>query len=636
MAAIISDKFRIFNAQQFLESLSEGANDAASDRTLMYFFVGRPQGWNSFLEIYSKNAVAFAGGGGTFAYVSQDDNGTYNIATSPWSARIEEVYDNSLVLSNVGAGGGSALSTPLPGARIEGWSGSDPTNAATGADTGAEAFAGVYRYATEDAPPGPLDHQLEKFAVYDEIIAAKRIKSEFARAVVTRYDWNPLATEKRFDMYKPDYTETTTGQVGKGSFTSATELGAAKFYLINGKYEVFKCLYNGEFPGRTLPDPQYQPDTSPGAGAGTFSNGIFTDGAAAVVSATSGYVWKYMYTMPTNDVIRFLSTNFLPINEATESTRAATAGAAVDGAIDIVLVEAVGSGLPNGTHYAPINGDGQLAGGTEAVVKIVVDSGAIESTEVVVKGAGYTYGEVRLVDGATVGGIKTGLYSDQGLTSARSGVSGVGALEVVIGPEGGHGSADMEAELNAKRVMTNIRLTYAEGAGDFPVDNDFRRIGIIKDPTEWGSSINKMTEDTASGLYVLRINGATADYTSDETITQALAGGGTAKGTVVSWVLDEGSTTNGTLKYLQTPEFHKDQGIVRAFDASAPVVGSNSLASGTVTTGDTGTFLGVPVTSGQGNPQIEPNSGDIIYIENRRLITRAPDQIEDIKLVIEF
>ena len=199
-----------------------------------------------------------------------------------------------------------------------------------GADTGAEARAGVYRYATEDAPPTPLDNQLEKFAVYDEIIAAKRIKSEFARAVVTRYDWNPLATEKRFDMYKPDYTETTTGQVGKGSFTSATELGAAKFYLINGKYEVFKCLYNGEFPGRTLPDPQFI-NLILLLGAGlepTFSNGIFTDGATvAAVSATSGYVWKYMYTIPTNDVIRFLSTNFLPINEATESTRAATASA---------------------------------------------------------------------------------------------------------------------------------------------------------------------------------------------------------------------------------------------------------------------------------------------------------------------
>ena len=30
--------------------------------------------------------------------------------------------------------------------------------------------------------------------------------------------------------------------------------------------------------------------------------------------------------------------------------------------------------------------------------------------------------------------------------------------------------------------MTNIRLTYSEGSGDFPVDNDFRRIGIIADP----------------------------------------------------------------------------------------------------------------------------------------------------------
>ena len=41
MAAIISEKFRIFNAKQFLESLSEGANDADAARTMMYFFVGR-------------------------------------------------------------------------------------------------------------------------------------------------------------------------------------------------------------------------------------------------------------------------------------------------------------------------------------------------------------------------------------------------------------------------------------------------------------------------------------------------------------------------------------------------------------------------------------------------------------------
>ena len=40
--------------------------------------------------------------------------------------------------------------------------------------------------------------------------------------------------------------------------------------------------------------------------------------------------------------------------------------------------------------------------------------------------------------------------------------------------------------------------------------------------------------------------------------------------------------------------------------------------------------------SGLAPAEIKNNSGEIIYVENRRLITRAPDQIEDIKLVIEF
>jgi len=47
-------------------------------------------------------------------------------------------------------------------------------------------------------------------------------------------------------------------------------------------------------------------------------------------------------------------------------------------------------------------------------------------------------------------------------------------------------------------------------------------------------------------------------------------------------------------------------------------------------------LLGVTFSSGLAAPEIENNSGNVIYVENRRLITRAPDQIEDIKLVIEF
>lgn len=634
MAAIISDKFRIFNAKQFLESLSEpvGGGQDSAEKTRMYFFVGRPQRWDAFLEIFSANATAFVAN--QSVYVASDDNGTYTWANSPFRATIEEVYDNSLILSNVTP---SVNSAPLPGATLEGWNGS--------ADTGAEAKAGVYRYATEDTPPTPLDNQGEKFDVYDEIIAAKRITDQFARSVVTRYDWNLLATEPRFDMWKPDYSATTTGQVGKQSTTGASNIGDAKFYVVNSNYEVFKCLYNGEFPGQVDPNPVYEPKTTPSAGQGTYNagTGIFTEAADTTVAAAagSGYIWKYMYTIPTDDVLRFLSTNFMPINlgatpySTAESTRAATEALAVDGAIDICLIEDRGSGLPNGTHYAPVLGDGQVSG-TEAVAEIVVSGGTIDSVRMVTPGAGYTYGSIALADGATVGGLKYGLYQNQTLTNARTGVTGTGALEPILPPQGGHGS-DFELELNAKRVMTNIRLTYAEGSGDFPVDNDFRRIGIIKDPFNWGTT-DFATLDTLNGLYAVKISGTGGtDYVQDEVITQPLAGGGTARGTVVSWTLDSGSTTEGVLKYIQSPDLHSDQGVVRPFEAGTPITGADSLSAGSPDASTTATtLLGVSFTNGFGVPEIEPNSGDIIYVENRRLITRAADQIEDIKLVIEF
>jgi len=468
----------------------------------------------------------------------------------------------------------------------------------------AKANDDYYMFVSSIGGIEPIDSATSQNEFLEKTLFAKKIRNQDINFMIKYYPWQRGVV----------YTE----------YDDKVDLDGLNFYAVVGPndndtddYRVYKCLNNNEGVGSQAPP--------------TFDAANVNQ----IYETADGYVWKYMYTIPTDDVLRFLSTNFLPINLATESTRSATVAAAIDGALEIALVEEVGAGLPNGTHFAPVNGDGQLSGGSEAVVEIIVSGGAITSTKVVQTGAGYTYGSVALTDGSTTGGIKTGLYSDSALTSARTGVTGTGAVEIVIGPEGGHGGT-MEAELNAKRVMTNIRLTYAEGSGDFPVDNDFRRIGIIKDPFSFGTT-DFATLDTLNGLYAVKVTGATADYTSDEEITQTLASGGTAKGTVVSWVLDSGSTTAGVLKYIQSPDLHTDTGVVRAFDDSAAIVGSSSLASGTVDTGTTGsTLLGVSFTNGQGNPEIAQNSGDIIYVENRRLITRAPDQIEDIKLVIEF
>ena len=606
MAAIISDKFRIFNAKQFLESLTEGQTDTSAERSRMYFFVGRPQPWRAYLEIYSKNATAFTVG--TEVYVGAN----YGAAT--FRATVAAVYDSALLLTDV-FGSAGVNSAPALGSTLVGWNGGSG-----GSATGAEAKSGVYRYATEDVPPLPLDNQREKIGVYDELIAAKRITTSFARTVIRRYNWDLVANPK-FDMWKPDYSATPGGggQIGKQTATGANSIADAKFYVMNSSYEVFKCLYNGEDPSNTTGQNATEEPSTAGTNYNT-STGIYTETTGAK------YIWKYMYTIPTDDVLKFLSSDFLPIVLSTDTSRTGVVAQAVAGACDVAVVEDAGSNLPTSqTLYAPILGDG-----TGGVVKFTTAGSSIDPSSVSIqaRGSGYTYANVLLDNG--------NLHSDAGLTTDVTTPAGfTGSIEIILPPEGGHGS-DHETELNGKRVMTNIRLTYSEGSGDFPVDNDFRRIGIIADPFNWGTTTFS-TADTLSGLKALKITGATADFSVDEKITQTVTGG-TAYGTVVSWTLDSGSTTAGVLKYIQTNDAHTDSGVVRAFESngSNAVSGEQSTASGTVDTSYGSALLGVTFASGLAAPEIENNSGDLIYVENRRLITRAPDQIEDIKLVIEF
>ena len=597
MAAIISDKFRIFNAKQFLESLSE------TPSTNMYFFVGRPQPWSGYLETYSVT-------GGTFTVGNEVYVGA-NYGTATFRATISAVYSGAVLLTAVFGSSGVNSTPGAIGSTLKEYDGA--------ADTGVTAKSGVYRYGTENEPPLPLDNQTEKFDIYDDVIAAKRITDEFARAVVRRYNWD-LSANPKFDMWKPDYSATPAGggQVGKAAATGATSIADAKFYVMNSSYEVFKCLYNGESTVAGGANVVQEPSTS----SGNYSNGIFTE------STGDGYIWKYMYTLPTDDVLRFLSSDFMPIVLPTNASRIATETAAVDGEINVVLVRDIGSNIPAAqTLYTAIRGDG-----TGGVVEFQTTAGgAIDPATVTVvsRGSGYSYASISLADG--------NLFGDQGLTSPVASPNAVGYLEVILPPKGGHGS-DMELELNAKRVMTNIRLTYAEGSGDFPVDNDFRRIGIMKDPID-SDTLAVATDNTLSGLYAIKISGSQADYIVDEVIQQEISPGVFAYGTVVSWVLDPSSTTDGILKYYQSPAQHQHtDGKVYAFvnDPAKQVDGTQSGGDGNPDNTVNGNVEGMDLTNGVATPEISNNSGDIIYVENRRLITRAPDQIEDIKLVIEF
>jgi hypothetical protein len=595
MPAIISEKFRIFNAKQFLESFSEGTpsgsgGDQLTDRTRMYFFIGAPRPWRAYMEIYGQNSTAFTVGGTVSA-------------TGGFTGTIAEVTPYALYFS-VTSG------TPtLAGALTGG-----------GTSAGATAKVGLYRAADENNAPNVLDNQKEKFANYKDITALKRITETDVKAVIARYNYN-ISLYPNFDMWRPDYSAINT------SLTGASSLATTRHIIMNSNYEVFMCIYNGAGVNGTNDivkglnmTANYIPRTGvdgtggvgkytpPGGQAITASGGIFAETDASGNVIGNGYMWKHLYTISTSDVLKFVSTDFIPV-----VVDSAVQTAATPASIEVAVIKDRGSNLPvSSTLYANVIGDGT----TTAVVRITTNASQQISAVKVMNGigstapnAGYTWGEVYLKNTFLFPTYNATTNALTGTTTVLS--SATGKIEVIIPPQSGYGY-DVFSDTNAKRVMTNVRLEGLDSL-DFPVDNDFRRIGILQDPLAPGGTY--LTSATASGLNSFTTTGS-GSFTPDEVIYQSSTN---AYGTVVSY---DGST--GTVYYFQSPEFHRHTDFkVYAFTSGTTVLGQTSAVSRTISAAPTA-------------PEVRVNSGEMIYVENRRFISRAADQIEDIKLVVEF
>jgi len=460
----------------------------------------------------------------------------------------------------------------------------------------------------ENAPPTPVDSFQEFSDTYSDMISLKRVLASDTIQVVRRIDWTPPEQTTGglgyvYDMYRHDYSSTKTASSG------ATKLYDADFYVVNSQYQVYKCIYNGTSPS----DPNGKPSTVEPTGTST-----------SIITTSDGYRWKYLYTIPVGQVLKFFSNDYMPV-----LSDVAVTGDAVGGEIDSVVIQASGTGYNNGTYEnVPIKGDG--VGGR---VSLVVDGGKIVSATVTSGGSGYTFGKVVIDE---VNGIGAG--------------TGTGAaIDVIIPPDTGHGS-DPAKELGGYRVMINTKFTYDEGSGDFPTDNDYRRIGLVINPNQYGTTELTSAITLSATKAVIFSPTFTGQFQTDEIITQSRTVGGqqvTARGRVISW-----NATTKVLKYYQNRidgVFPEITGNLTEFEGGNPVTGSTSgtsadpdinfpVVSGTSTRiiNNTEYDLGMSFTNGYAKSEIEPNSGEIIYIDNRGAISRAGDQIEDIKIVIEF
>jgi hypothetical protein len=282
-------------------------------------------------------------------------------------------------------------------------------------------------------------------------------------------------------------------------------------------------------------------------------------------------------------------------------------------------------------------------------------------SEVIVTDGGVNYTKAILQFYPGAPGSETG-GPISGLNRVGIATTSIASFNVVVPPPGGHGY-DIYRELGANRVMIYSRYEVDSNNPDTVINNDFARVGIIKNPITYGGSTQLLSASEYSALYSVKLKSATGasisnvEYTVDTTIDQTIGIGSTAIGIVASW-----DNTTGVLKYYQPvglastsvgfrmSKFTSGIGVGGTHLIRGASAGSNlvidttfgSLASPvtSVTIGsgiNTRTIrLGQSYVEGCANPEIKKYSGEIIYIDNRAAIIRSPNQKEDIKVVLEF
>lgn len=530
---------------------------------------------------------------------------------------------------------------------------------------------------------------------FSDMLFGKRVGVSDVAVVTKRHDWtsNTVYTAFRNDAIIIDQP-----------FYACVNNGST--------YNVFKCLDNNGGAPSTIP-----PDVTQ-----TSPNDEY-------YSTSDGYVWKYMYGVDATTFNKFKTTSVIPVFANNE-----VVGNAVSGAIEVIVVNTRGSNyntfLSNsfistdlrvggsGVIYniannaasstgfyvgsfiylttGPGSGEGRKivdynvtgttktitidspfntpptaattyeitpgvlinGDGSNAVARAIVNTSASNSIvriEILNRGRGYS-------------------YATAVVTGNTGGVSNAASLTAVLGPKGGHGS-DPEHELNSTSLCISVSFANSE-TGTIPVDNDYRQIGLIKDPLFANVLI------TTTGL--------TGAFQIGEQVTQAntLATGvvtgwdniNTLQLTNVNGIIQTGNTTvnyltgansgttagvstyqiNGAIKNFNTFDqrhkftftpitgvFEQDETVFQTtmnsangyFHSNNETTLFLTSVKGTLNTGET--IVGNK-TGATANllyylpPDIVVGSGEIMYVENLHPITRANNQTETTKFVLQF
>ena len=426
-------------------------------------------------------------------------------------------------------------------------------------DSANSYFIGIGKadqWNTDDTPPAIVNSEKEKrdFRVNLQSI----IRTTDASFVANRYNWTSGTI---YNAYT-DNNSTNTN-----------------YYVLTGNNRVYLCVQQAKNQSGVAQTSTVDPDN---IGANLNSK-----------KTSDGYVWKYLFTLGAVRSNKFLSANYLPVEKVDSSEflgiietqqlqvqKAASAG-------QVVGFRILNAGTGYSTGSVPnvtIVGDGFGA----RAVATVSNAGTISKLEVkdsegnLAFGSGYSFANVDFDYGA--------------------------ARAIPIISFNGLGS-DPREDLNSVSIMINSKPDGIQN-GSFIVENDFRQIGLIKNPKDTlNDSDFKLTD--ANVLRKLTLSSVT-NFDSDNSRDALIEG-----------------VTSGAKAFVD--DLRGDTFFYHQNDSSG--YKSFTLSE---TIRDVDNAGHTAIVSSDSDGLVNPFSGEVLYIENRNAVIRDAAQTEDIKLIVQL
>jgi len=516
-------------------------------------------------------------------------------------------------------------------------------------------------------PPTPNSSVEDTLGFQSSLQAMKKV--EDVSYVIPRYNWTAGTVYTPWD--NNNSSDTTVG--------SRQDI-AGPSYVITDQNNVYVCLQQGMTSQGTVKSSVTKPGETPAIPSDPETTAIINLPFGG--TSSDGYVWKFMYNVGTYNSRRYLTSNYIPVEQvpmaATDigykapanlsasrkqqySIQKTARDLANNGTAGQILGIAVVNG---GTGYSPSIGSASTDG---TWIRIYPDgqtypthasaNGLDAYAYALVNAEGSIYQVIMKADTSTNDYSFGRNYNencwvevvDKRADELRTGKGAI--LRPIVCTDGL--GIDPRKDLNSSALMYTTRLVGDEG-GYFPssnvVKNSYRQVGLIRNPlVDAATPVTPLVAQRANARKKLQVVfGAgidTTKITENILVSGPVPTGATEYTTsrqakaVVDYYKEDSDGSGNTIHNLYVHQTMETGW--QGFQAA------DTLTFSKMTADANGDHQNVPVggTVTTLNPATQPLlqyadvdnfSGEVSYIDNRASIERDSDQTEDIKIIVDL